>query len=267
VTPFDRYFWSKEVVTDTDEESSGQGLGNVIPLIGRDDAPPGWWEPDPARGGASTWRGEFHWRKRYGDAEVDYLFGKPRRVLWARLPDGAVVESASTLSPSEDDLWRWPTMDGPGCRLATLDIRDNGAFLTPCASRPEPRFQAEAPDIRCDLAEDPEFVERLGDMNTALAVYLAFCNTEYVSSGESAPFQMSWRAAGKFVADVRMRNESYLDFYLSGVEDIDAAAGSTSHGEADRLDAWFLTVVERLGWRRGRDEADLHKWLAHRKSP
>lgn len=65
---------------------------------------------------------------------------------------------------------------------------------------------------------------------TAHEVYAALCNVAWVPDAHEAQAYVeargdgvcawSWRAAGGYVADLRDRGETYLDFYCSGNEGV-----------------------------------------------
>lgn len=52
----------------------------------------------------------------------------------------------------------------------------------------------------------------------ANALYASLCNVDWIKNGIS--WSCSWRCAGDYVAQIRLKNEDYIDFYCSGNEGV-----------------------------------------------
>jgi hypothetical protein len=76
----------------------------------------------------------------------------------------------------------------------------------------------EHPEFEKLLRQHPWFIEQLkNDDKFACAFYASLCNLVW-SHGGGHLFSGSWRWNGGFVADLREKGESYMDFYCSGGE-------------------------------------------------
>lgn len=70
-----------------------------------------------------------------------------------------------------------------------------------------------------DIFDHPEFY-KLKEYKFAQNLYAALCNNDWSYKGEQ--FSVSWRAAGRLVADIRnelfsQAPEDYISFYCSGL--------------------------------------------------
>jgi hypothetical protein len=62
---------------------------------------------------------------------------------------------------------------------------------------------------------------KLQDTEFAIKVYRALCNTRWIDKDNPHNvFSCSWRYAGALIADIRDKDESYMDFYCSGNEGV-----------------------------------------------
>lgn len=82
------------------------------------------------------------------------------------------------------------------------------------------------PDIRHDILACQALVAKIRNRkNYAQNLYAAFCNISWRKNAiwpilKDQRFGMSWRASGAFIAQVRGSGD-YLDWYCSGIRDID----------------------------------------------
>lgn len=73
-------------------------------------------------------------------------------------------------------------------------------------------------DLKEMLIKKPSIVALLQDYNFAQEFYAGLCNVSWYSPDNPlSRFQCSWRSAGRLVAELRNKNENYMDFYCSGI--------------------------------------------------
>lgn len=60
-------------------------------------------------------------------------------------------------------------------------------------------------------------LQAAGDDKLAVEIYRALCNVSWEHE-DGSRYSGTWRYAGEVVADLRQKEESYLDFYCSGGE-------------------------------------------------
>lgn len=123
--------------------------------------------------------------------------------------------------------------------------------------------------MKYDLVEDirncPEIMAKIRaeDRRYAQNLYAAWCNMQWcprdlIPALRQDPKQdlwtASWRGAGGIVADLRNQNEDYMDYYCSGIRNVEYdetenkwwdEAGYASEGEVKDEIAEDLA---RLGW-------------------
>ena len=79
-------------------------------------------------------------------------------------------------------------------------------------------------DLANELKSSPKIVEKIQKCDKyAQHVYATLCNNVFYKLKNleydfHAPWQISWRSAGGLVAEIRINNETYLDWYCSGNE-------------------------------------------------
>ena len=79
----------------------------------------------------------------------------------------------------------------------------------------------EHPEFEKLLRQHPWFIEQLkSDDKFACAFYASLCNLLWYHGKSRQTFSGSWRWNGGFVADLREKGESYMDFYCSGGEGV-----------------------------------------------
>ena len=61
-------------------------------------------------------------------------------------------------------------------------------------------------------------IPKLENDEYAYAFYAALCNTEWKKLNTDYVYCCTWRYAGSLVANMRDKEEDYLDFYCSGNE-------------------------------------------------
>jgi hypothetical protein len=67
-----------------------------------------------------------------------------------------------------------------------------------------------------DLLKSGLIEKKVQDDQYAKDLYAALCNNDFTK--EDKVWSCSWRHAGGIVAQLRWKNESYIDFYCSGNE-------------------------------------------------
>ena len=114
-----------------------------------------------------------------------------------------------------------------------------------------------------DLFEDMEnslwFKEKIKEDRYAQNVYAALCNTQWQAQEvwtilKEELWQTSWRGAGGIVADLRESEETYMDWYCSGIGSDDIGYGLTGRTGKGFVSESVITdeIAEdfaRLGWR------------------
>jgi len=78
-------------------------------------------------------------------------------------------------------------------------------------------------DLEDDIRADAEIMQKLQDTGYARDVYAALCNIRWQPKEVWPVLQdewwtCSWRCAGGIVADLRLQDEDYMDFYCAGKE-------------------------------------------------
>lgn len=135
-------------------------------------------------------------------------------------------------------------------------------------------------DLRPVLAACDDFRELVANRAWAEQAYLMFPNRLWRSGGKR--FNMSWRAAGTFVADVRGKGETYLDFYIpycwgtlkddAPMQDrlaaLFAQVGWTEIGEAGRAEL-FLEALRLIAVCERRPAEGVPDWYraVHEREP
>lgn len=67
-----------------------------------------------------------------------------------------------------------------------------------------------------DLLKSDFIEKKVQDDQYAKDLYAALCNNRFIK--EDKEWSCSWRYAGGIVAQLRWKNECYIDFYCSGYE-------------------------------------------------
>ena len=80
-------------------------------------------------------------------------------------------------------------------------------------------------DLEEEIRADAEIMRKIQDDLYAKSVYAALCNVRWQPKElfdvlKDDWWACSWRYAGGIVAELRNRNEDYMDFYCSGGEGI-----------------------------------------------
>ena len=76
-------------------------------------------------------------------------------------------------------------------------------------------------DAETIFRNDPAIVAFVGVRDRAVKLYAALCNVEWIDpNGREPAISVSWRAAGRIVAELRSNGEDYIDFYCSGGEGV-----------------------------------------------
>lgn len=180
--------------------------------------------------GTAFWCGE-DWEVEAGPAIVCMDCGRPRRILNCLLPDGSRGDvrisidhehmlrrssAAGKVEVVDLGIWKRPIADGSGFMFGTVEITSEDAVFT---DKPElTRRKVEFTSMALEMSQSPELMAAIQDEDTAVALYGALCNIDWIKKETGERFSRSWRGAGGLVADLRGRNESYTDFYCSGNE-------------------------------------------------
>lgn len=211
-----------------------------------DDPPRGGFVDCP--GGMTLWCGH-DWEIQAGPAVVTTSSGLPETVTNCLFPDGsrgeARISADHRIDPdtfqevtrADQRIWRRRGADGRYV-FGTVRISAEDAVFT---DRPDlvRRRKDELTGLEADLACDPLVLAAVQDKAFAQELYGALCNLTWLKDAET--WECSWRYAGGMVADLRGRNESYLDFYLSGNE---GHATSEVAGHLGRL-GWIQAPEEQ----------------------
>lgn len=82
-------------------------------------------------------------------------------------------------------------------------------------------------NLEHDIIKTPWLLEKLENRVYAQNLYAAICNNKFFKTDDSfailkdeSNWSASWRSAGEIVARLRNRNEDYLDYYCSGINDV-----------------------------------------------
>lgn len=99
-------------------------------------------------------------------------------------------------------------------------------------------------DLETDLNVSDSIRQKVQDNDYAQRLYAALCNMGWRhndddEASDGSVWACSWRYAGGLVADLRLQNEDYMDFYCSGI------MGGTPEGEVD-FD--IENDLNSLGW-------------------
>jgi hypothetical protein len=114
-------------------------------------------------------------------------------------------------------------------------------------------------DLSEDLKNSEMIMEKVRDNIYAQHLYAAICNNEFQKIGDvfdalrDATWGISWRAAGRLVAEMRGIGENYMAFYCSGIPadwDIDINNFKLrDHKPEGFITKEILDDLRVLGWR------------------
>jgi hypothetical protein len=98
------------------------------------------------------------------------------------------------------------------------------------------------PDLEKDLFKSDTIVEKCKHSDIySQNLYAALCNNRFFYNDEE--WSCSWRYAGGIVADLRSNGEDYMDWYCSGIGDVNGNyVGESVVTDEIRLD------LMKLGW-------------------
>lgn len=250
----------------TDDIDDGTDLAG--PLIRHGDPPPGGYEPDPERPNLLRPWGETCWRVAHGPAVVHWSFGSPNRAVNALLPDGrrGDVGNLGALAGRPDSQWRRRRGGRfDGWIWGDLRLSGDDAVFVDADPQPSPSprgCRAEGqPDMGLDILGSPEAASAAADGGFAQALYAAMCNRQWRrADGTGERWACSWRGAGGIVAELRGRGEIYVDWYCSGISDVDLEPADAPPPAAERpvpegtVRDDVRDLLGRLGWRPVTDE-------------
>ena len=114
-------------------------------------------------------------------------------------------------------------------------------------------------DLEDDMRNAPWFMLKIKDKTYAQNVYAALCNMrwqvkEVMPILKDEYWTCSWRSAGGIVAELRSQGEDYMDYYCSGIRNVEYddnenkwwdEAGYASEGEVKDEIAKDLASI---GW-------------------
>ncbi len=149
--------------------------------------------------------------------------------------------------PVDKDSRSYLRLDGGPWPVAwgriEVDYKEDIRFVLDPAEGPEAIWTAadEPSDMAADMAKDAAFREDLRkDDGLARELYSSMCNVVWRHQGmpEGTEWSVSWRSAGRIVAELRGLGEEYTDFYCSSGE------GDVTERIAARLSAMGWTPEE-----------------------
>ena len=181
----------------------------------------GSWVPGPL-GMGRVWSGEISWRRYYNDRKgfISFLFGRPHFVSGVFLVDGQEVEGTWQRSMVSGD-------DGATLLRRIIDntwvyysvtINDENVSLSKTEITPKRSNAGDGNVLVQRFMADKAVKDFCLDDRNACLMYQALCNQTWKSLREDEvdlSIEVSFRAAGRIVANIRPYNEDYIDFYLS----------------------------------------------------
>jgi hypothetical protein len=98
------------------------------------------------------------------------------------------------------------------------------------------------PNLENDLFKSDTIVEKCKHSNIySQNLYAALCNNRFFYNDQE--WTCSWRYAGGIIADIRNNGEDYMDWYCSGIGDVNGNyVGESVVTDEIRLD------LMKLGW-------------------
>jgi hypothetical protein len=97
------------------------------------------------------------------------------------------------------------------------------------------------PDLEQDLFNNQNIVDKCKNCTIySQNLYAALCNNRFFY-GEHE-WTCSWRMSGGIVADIRNCGETYLDYYCSGIINLDGYVSESVVTDEIRLD------LAKMGW-------------------
>ena len=181
----------------------------------------GSWVPGPS-GMGRVWSGEISWRRYYNDRKgfISFLFGRPHFVSGVFLVDGQEVEGTWQRSMVSGD-------DGATLLRRIIDntwvyysvtINDENVSLSKTEITPKRSNAGDGNVLVQRFMADKAVKDFCLDDRNARLMYQALCNQTWKSLREDEvdlSIEVSFRAAGRIIANIRPYNEDYIDFYLS----------------------------------------------------
>lgn len=95
-------------------------------------------------------------------------------------------------------------------------------------------------DLEKELLSNKLIRTKVQDFVYAQKLYAALCNIQWFTDNPKEFWTCSWRSSGHIIADLREKNEDYLDFYCSGMEENNVTEGV--------VDAEIESDLLSLGW-------------------
>lgn len=201
------------------------------PVIELGDEPPG-------RSENGFWKGLVGWRTRHGPATISWTTGKPHMVEQARLPDGSRDNIRYALDCGfrryDEKQRRW--IHGAIC------IGQNDIWFHDDVNQPQYSIEpiTDEPNPAETLSHNPEFQAAMDDDGFARNAYRYLMHSEFLRGKETWKFE-GQREAAWYVALIRQRGESYLDYY----ENLNAEMFTPDPTVLEQISA----VVGETGWR------------------
>lgn len=234
------------------------------PFIPEGQPDPGCFEPNPQ--GRSLWTGKMCWKRKYGESVIEFTLGRATRAYNVLLPEHVYGDVQRLMIRNTDRHngqdpetlkgWRYTRANGYVVRgslvrnnlLSSLDTFSFVEIPIRLATNDTEQNAAENNNtdayavISQNMKNHANLMAVIQDDIYARQLYAAFCNVTWLRKEQNdqceefhgKEFQCSWRAAGRLVAELRGRNEEYIDFYLSGDE------GNVAE--------WVANLLDECGW-------------------
>jgi hypothetical protein len=163
----------------------------------------------------------------WGSAKVDDHADWHEHVL-ALLADKLSFEGLFVTLPS---FWDGATFEAPGAPGLFFEKTSDKTF----------RLVSDPYNMEEDLVNNDEIKTLVQDDTFAQNLYAAMCNVGWLKNG--IEWSCSWRYSGGLVAELRDKDEDYMDYYCSGIHD----GSSTNVSEGQVSDA-VRTALAKLSW-------------------
>lgn len=108
------------------------------------------------------------------------------------------------------------------------------------------------PDLELDLLKTNSILEKCKhSIAYSQNLYAAMCNNQFLYGDKE--WSCSWRMSGGIVADIRNCGEDYIDWYCSGMANVDGYVSEGVVTDEIRLDlmklGWTIKIEENLEYK------------------